>query len=339
MLSNLKAMTDRQDKLFFVFWLLTMTLLLIELLLDWNVEFFPTGSVLIAIFSMILFFERYSYKKILYYIWVSMMLSVIMCYYFPVSDIYTFRGSGGTEDSNEFATQLFALLFAAIYLFKYNKSKIFLSLSIVFFLYAFFKAGSMSAFLAIGLLGSLNIIRFIILKPQYFVNFKVLLLLFVFFGAVMQIDFKKIELVNDMLGRTKNTGSAEMRFHVWTAGKHMLENNPILGIGVNAFANYEKQYEEGHMIGAVTAPHSIYVKLLAESGPFMFVLFFTYIGYILLLNMKVFWFTHEWFILNILFAYLFMGLTLGYLYDKHFWTIIALVMNLNHQLKRNKLNR
>jgi O-antigen ligase len=339
MLSNLKAMTDIQDKLFFVFWFTTMTLLLIELLLGWNVEFFPSGSVLIAIISMILFFERYPYKKILYYIWISMMLSVIMCYFNPITDIYSFRGSGGTEDANEFSTQLLALLFATIYLFKYNKSKIFLLLSIVFFLYGFFKAGSMSAFLAIGLLGIVNIIRLIILKPQYFINFKALLLVFVLFGAMTQIDLTKIELVNDMLGRTKNTGSAEMRFHVWVAGKHMIENNPILGIGVNAFANYEKEYEEGHMPGAVTAPHSIYVKLLSESGPFMFVLFLTFLGYILLVNMKVFWFTHEWFLLNMLFAYLFMGLTLGYLYDKHFWTIIALIMNLNHNLKRNKLNR
>jgi O-antigen ligase len=332
-----KTMTDTQDKLFLLFWSLTMILLLLEILFGWDVDFFPSGSVLIAILTMILFFERYPLNKILYFLWLSMMISVIICYYSPPMDEYSFRGTGGTEDANEFATQLLALLAASIYLFKQNKSKLFIIISIVFFTYGFFKAGSMSAFLGFGILGSLSLVRFIILKPLFFINFKTLLLILALVLAATQVDPKRIELANDMLNRTKNTGSATQRFHVWVAGLHMIENNPILGVGINAFNNNEIQYEEGHMIGAVLAPHNIYVKILAESGLLMFALFLVFLIYIIKTNIRTIWLNNEWYVINILFAYLFMGLTLGYGYDKHFWLAIAIVMNLNYQLKRNKL--
>jgi O-antigen ligase len=332
-----KTMTDTQDKLFLLFWSLSMILLLLEILFGWDVDFFPSGSVLIGIFTIVLFFERYPLNKILYFLWLSMMISAIICYFNPTIDPYTFRGTGGTEDSNEFSTQLLALLFASIYLFKQNKSKLFLLLSIVFFTYAFFKAGSMSAFLAIGFIGGLSLVRFVILKPMFFLNFKALLLILALLLAATQVDPKRIELVNDMLNRTKNTGSAAMRFHVWVAGLHMIENNPILGVGINAFNNNEIQYEEGHMIGAVLAPHNIYIKIFAESGLFMFALFLVFLLHIIKVNIRTIWLNDEWYILGILFFYLFMGITIGYGYDKHFWLAIVIVMNLNYQLKRNKL--
>lgn len=335
LIKNFKSSTTSlQFKLIFIFLAYLFVLLLIELFLGWNVDFAPAGSALIAIFAMILYFSHYPINKILYMIWIAVAASVIMSYFNqPVSE-WTFRTSGGTEDPNEFAAQLLGFFFASIYLYTHNRSKLFLIVSLLFFTYGLFKAGSMSSFLVLGIVGALNIIRLFILKPGYLFNMKALLLIVALAIAATQIDFGKIEGIQNMLGRTKDTGTADFRMHSWTAGMHMVEAHPIFGVGADAFSRNEPLYEEYHMVGSAPAPHNVYIKLIAESGIPAFLFFMVFITYIIISNIKVLFYNNEWLILSSLFSLLLMGITLGIFYDKYLWIFIILVMNLNHQIKQ-----
>lgn len=333
---NFKTMTDTQDKMFFAFFLFDITLLLIQMFFGWNVSFAPAGFMLIAILSVILYFSRYPLQKLLYMVWISMMASVVICYFSPPLDEWTFRKSGGTDDPNEFSTQLLIFLFAAFYLYTQNKSKLFLAVSIVFFTYGILHAASMSSFLMLGVLGLLGIIRLLFIKPQIFFSTKTLLVLLLISAVATQINPIKFEVVSNILSRTKDTGTAGFRMHSWIAGKHMVEKNPLLGVGVDEFRANEYKYEEGHMLGSSPSPHNVYIKLIAESGIVIFLLFVLFIGTIIVSNLKILFYTNEWWLMMILFSSLLMGLTLGFLYDKFFWISIALMMNINYELNRRK---
>jgi len=265
------------------------------------------------------------------------MASVIISYYNPPLSEWSFRKSGGTDDPNEFATQLLVFLFAAFYLYTQNKSKLFLITSILFFTYGILHAGSKSSFLMLGVLGLLSIVRFLIIKPRIFFNYKALLGFLLLLGVITQINFTQYKAVSNILDRAKDTGTAEYRIHSWIAGKHMVENNPFFGVGVNEFAAHEPAYEEGHMVGSAPAPHNVYVKLIAESGIPIFILFILFIGYIIVRNFNILFYIDEWWILVMLLAVLLMGLTLGITYDRYFWLSIVLMMNINHQLNKKKI--
>lgn len=336
-IQNFQFMNTMQYKLFFLFWVFDLILLLFEMLFGWNVDFAPAGFMLIAIVSIILYFTRYPILKMLYMIWISVMVSVVICHFNQPLDEWTFRTSGGTEDPNEFATQLLAFLFGSFYLFLHNRSKFFIILSISFFFYGLFKAGSMSSFLVLGMIGSLNILRLFMLKPQLFLNGKALTLLVLLAISATQIDITKIEAVNNMLNRTKDTGTADFRMHSWVAGKHMIENNPVFGIGVNEFGHNTPLYQEGHLVGTSPEPHNLYIKLFAESGSFTFIFFMVFITYILTVHFKQLFYADEWLIFSMLISSLLMGLTLGFLYDKYFWLFIALVMNVNQQFRQKEI--
>lgn len=332
-IQNFKTTNTTQFKLIYVLFAYLFIALLIELFLGWNVSFAPAGSALLAIVSLLIYFNRYPINKVLYFVWTSMMASVVICYFNQPLDEWTFRTSGGTEDPNEFAGQLLFFLFASFYLYTHNRSKLFLAITLVFFTYGLFKAGSMTSFLVLGIVSFISLIRLFIVKPEYFLNVKALLLLFTLLIAFTQIDLTKIEAIQNVLGRTKDTGTALFRMHSWVAGIHMIEANPLFGVGGDAFAENEPLYEEFHMVGSAPAPHNIYIKLLAESGIPAFLLFMAFLVYIIKINFKELLHRNEWFLFSSLLSLLLMGLTLGILYDKYVWLAIALIMNFNTQLQ------
>ncbi len=336
LLKNFKTMTAIQEKLFFAFFTANIIVFLLQNIANPMDDVITPALLLIAIFAIILYFSRYSMMKILYFIWASMMISIIICYFNePISE-WTFRTTGGTGDPNEFATQLLAFIFASFYLYAYNKNKIFLAVSIMFFIYGIFHAGSLSSFLMLGVVGVFSIMRLILIHPKFLFNFKVLFGFFLLIGIATQINLSKIEAITNVLNRTSDTRTADFRMHSWVAGLHMIEDNFLLGVGVNQFAYNTDKYEDRPMIGSSPAPHSIYVQLFAESGFIVFVLFMIFIGYIINSNFKRLFYTKDWLIATMLLSTLLMGMTLGITYDKYFWLYIALMMNLNYQLNRTK---
>lgn len=335
-IQNFRYANSRQYHLFYLFFITQMLLLLFEILAGWEIDYTQDFMMLIAVFAVILFFSQYPLEKTLMMLWVTMIVSVIVCHFNKPLDEWTFRTSGGTQDPNEFATQLLAFFFASWYLFTRNKSKIFILISSVFFLYGLFKAGSMSSFLALGVIGSLSLGRLIFLYPKLFFNPKTFTLLFFALVAATQVDPTKITAINNMLNRTKDTGTADFRMHSWVAGKHMIENNPLLGVGINAFGENEDEYEEGHLVGSSPQPHNVYIKIASESGVPTFLIFILFVGYTLLSHIRQLFWTPYWLVLSMLMTTLMMALTLGFLYDKYFWLIIAVVMNVNYLTQRKE---
>lgn len=336
MLRNFKTMTATQDKLFFAFFTANAVVFLLQVIISPMDDIVFPALLQIASFSIILYFSRYPLQKLLYFVWISMMLSVIISFFnVPISQ-WTFRTSGGTADPNEFSTQLLAFLFAAFYLYTHNRNILFLLLSIIFFIYGIFHAGSMSSFLMLGVVGIFSIIRLVIMQPKKIFNYKILLGLIFLILISTQANLSKIDTIANVLNRTKTTHTADFRMHSWKAGQHMIEDNFFLGVGVYQFYNNTAKYEEGHMVGSSPAPHNIYVQLFAESGVIVFTLFIIFIGYLLISNFKRLFYTSDWLIATMLLSTLLMGMTLGITYDKYFWVIIAIMMNLNYQLNRRQ---
>lgn len=336
MLHNLKTMTSSQDKLFFAFFLTNLFVFLLINIINPINDFMLPSMLLLASFAIVVYFSRSSLQKTLYFIWISMMLSVIICYYNQPLSEWSFRKSGGTGDPNEFATQLLAFLFAAFYLYTHNKSKIFLTLSIIFFTYGIFRAGSMSSFLVLGVVIIFSLTRMTITNPKLLINYKVFLGLCVLIGLSTQLNISKFEAINNMLNRTKDTQTAKFRMHSWLAGLHMIEDNIIIGVGVNQFANNTHKYEESFLARSRPEAHNVYIKLLAESGIIVFTLFVFFILSLISSHFKKLFYSSDWLLLSILISTLLMGMTLSLTYDKYFWLFIAIMMNLNYQLNRRR---
>jgi len=333
-LRNLKTMTTKQDKLLFAFFTANTIVFLLQIIVNPMDDIVSPALLLIASLTITIYFSRYPISKLLYFIWASMMASVVMCYFNdPISE-WTFRTTGGTGDPNEFATQLLIFLFVSFYLYSINKSRIFLVVSMLFFLYGLFYAGSMSSFIALGIIAIFYLIINFQRLIKYFLSYKGIILIAVLLSTIIWVDFTKVEAVSNMLGRTEQTGTVNTRLDSWISGLHMIEENPILGVGINSYDDNSKKYAEVFLNEGSTAPHNVFVKLAAESGVIVFVLFLAFLS---ILFFKNFRFIVRSSFLSIWLASLsviFMGLSLGITYDKYFWLAIAMLMHVNYLFQK-----
>lgn len=331
-LRNLKTMNLLVDKAFFLFICALTIVFLLQNILNMTDDILKPIFTLLSIIAIALYFSRYPIERVLYFVWISMVTSILICYFSDPITEYTFRKTGGTGDPNNFATQLLAFIFSAFYLYTRNKSKMFLIISLLLFTYGIFSAGSKSSFLIFAF-----ILFFIFLfKMKHLITPKsAIILLILLIGVAPKIDFTKIEAIGNMLDRAKGTGSAEYRFISWKAGQHMVENNPILGVGMSQFEENNHQYAEVKI--SAVAPHNTYVKLIAESGMIVFILFlfFLYVLMIkyfhIIVNNPTFW------IYLALFSIILMGMTLGLTYAKFQWLFIAIIMHIHHLLLKGEL--
>lgn len=328
-LKNIKKMNLLHDKLFFVFFILFLIVSLIQYIMSLPTDLIKPVYILLNMIIIIPFFSYYPLKKTLYFIWVSMMISVIICFFNDPLSPWTFRTTGGTGDPNEFSAQLLAFMFISIYLFKINKSKVFMIITMIFFIYGFFMAGSMSAFLMLGVLSAAFIFKFLFYNFQHLFNYKLLLVfLFVIVGAI-QVDFTKLEPVANMLDRTKDANTARYRMDSWVAGQHMIENHPFIGVGIDEFAHNTRKYAEVYIIHS-PAPHNIYILIFAETGIIVFMSFLIFIATLLIQNCTIIINRNEIWILFAFLSLLLMGMTLGFFYDKYFVLSIAIMMNVHN---------
>lgn len=324
---NIKKMTMYQDKIFFIYFFSLIIAFLIQNFYNTSPVFFKNIMTIVSIFFITVFFSFYNIKMLLYFFWTSVLISVIICFFNePISE-YTFRTSGGTGDPNEFATQLLIFLVISIYLFKENNSKIFISLSFIFFTFGIFNAGSKSSFLTLAVL-LLVIFWF---KFKYIFSFKRLLVLSILIiVSVNYIDFSKLEFVSNMIERAESSGTAGQRFVSWYAGYNMIQENLFVGVGFNQFIYNTEHYT--NLIVDAAAAHNILIKLFAESGIIVFFLFLYYF-YTIGFKPLLFNYKEEKFILyTISIIIFFMGLTLSLNYDKYFLLMLALLMNLNRKV-------
>lgn len=327
-LRNIKKMNLLHDKFFFVFFILLLIVSLIHYIVSVPTDLIKPVFILLSTIMIISFFSRYELKKSLYFIWLSMMVSVIICFFNDPISPWTFRTTGGTGDPNEFSAQLLAFVFISIYLFKINKSKLFLVTSIIFFIFGLFNAGSKSAFLMLAAMILLLIFKFLFYNFKNIFNYKLFFILLIAIVGAMQVDFTKLESVANMLDRAKSSNTADYRMNSWVAGQHMIENHPYIGVGVSEFANNTRKYAEVYIHSP--APHNIYIQLFAETGIIVFMTFLIFIATLLIQNFRVLLNKNELWILFAFISLLLMGMTLGIGFDKYFLLFIAIMMNVHN---------
>ncbi len=264
------------------------------------------------------------------------MISVVLAFLGEASSEWSFRKAGGTSDANNFATQLLIFLFSGIYLFNTNKKKIFLLGTIVFFTYGIFVAGSKSSFLMLGIVGILVTIKYMIFDRRKILNLKFLIIIIILLFTAFQLDFTKVEGVQNMQERAKSSGTFDARVASWNGGYHMTEAHPLLGVGLGDYSKYTQQYATVYV--SAPAPHNMYIQLVAESGIIVFLTFLTFLTFLLTQNFKVVIQSNIFWIYMAFLSLLFMGMTLGIAHAKFFLLYVAIMLNTNYLIRKGDVD-
>jgi len=116
------------------------------------------------------------------------------------------------------------------------------------------------------------------------------------FGAVLAGTPVALAVVNiGPLANKLYQGTLRNRFDYWNAAIGMFKDYPILGVGIDRFGEYYRQYAVQNQVvqGQITDnAHSIYMQLLATGGLTLFIpyilliLFITFIGLKSLVNLQ-----------------------------------------------------
>lgn len=328
-LKAIKSMNLLQNKLFFIFIILLIIGFIINIIIDPQTNILKPALSIMSIIIIVLYFSRYPLINLLYFIWISIMFSIVVCYFSEPIPGASFRKTGGTIDPNEFAAYVLAFYFTSIYLYTINKSKIILFISTLFTVYAIFFAGSKSAFLVFAIVILFILLRFIIYKPIVILNYKLIFVVLILLFGAIQIDFTKIEVIQNLLGRVDRTHSVDVRFLAWGAGVNMVKENPILGVGSMRFAENTYQY-----IRMWIAPHNTYIQIIAESGIIVFLFYISFIFLLLKQNFRIIINSNLFWLYLALLSILLMSLTIGLTYKKFAWIFIALLMNINYLIRK-----
>ncbi len=335
-----KSLTGITRTFLIVFTLLTASMLIVELR-DLRTDLEPNMYLIIAIFVIFYYFAFYKeIEKVLYFVWFSVMSSIVICYFNKPISPWTFRTTGGTGDPNEFAAQVASFIFLSVYLYTRNRNIPFLLSSLVFGAYGLLKAGSKSAVLTlIVLMLYIGLVRYRE-NLKALLSIKSMLAAIVIVIAFIKFDVMDIKLVKDFMGRTHSSATAEMRYKSWQAGWEMIKHNFWFGVGMGAFAEHNPKYlRKGYLDESARAAHNIYVKLFAESGALTFTAFLLFL--FILLKTHYFQIIHSdyfWLQASTL-AYLVMGFTLGIFYDKYFWLSLAIYTNVVNTFREPEMQR
>jgi O-antigen ligase len=317
--------------LIFVIFLVTMINTIQE---EYFLDFLLNSTILlIAIIIIFTFYSQADLEKTLNFIWISISISVIICYFNePISE-WTFRTTGGTGDPNEFATHLLIYIFLSIYLYKTYKNLIYLVIGLPFFTYGILMASSKSSFLVLGVL----LILLSFSKIKNILNYKTIILILILIFAISSIDFSKFELILNAISRFETNNTASHRLDSWIAGYNLIENNFLTGIGMDEYANTIMKYSSIYLDPGSRAPHNVYLALIAENGIFVLVLFLFFLFTIFRENF-FYLFRSEYIFIQFMYLSLFlMAFTLGIQYDKYTWLIIAIYSNILFSIKKEKL--
>lgn len=280
--------------------------------------------LLIAILIIFTFYSQSSLRKTLSFIWISISISVIICYFNePISE-WTFRTTGGTGDPNEFATHLLIYFFLSIYLYKTHLNKIYIIIGIPFFFYGILMASSKSSFLTFAVL----LILFSISKVKNILNYKIFILFAIIIFGISFLDLSKFELILNALSRFDSNNTASHRLDSWLAGFNIIQNNLLSGIGMEEYANNIMRYSNIYLDPGSRAPHNVYLAIFAENGIIIFLLFLFFI-FILFKNNFLYLFKSKLIYIQFIYLSVFlMAFTLGIQYDKYTWLILAIYANI-----------
>tara|TARA_Y100000768_G_C23987595_1_gene689912 strand:- start:1367 stop:2467 length:1101 start_codon:yes stop_codon:yes gene_type:complete len=161
-------------------------------------------------------------------------------------------------------------------------------ISIPLFIFALFITGSRTGMLALGLVSFVYLFRF---KINIFYKFSFISIIILFTSLIFSnIDIKKLYPI---LGRLtlEEVSSGAGRVDLWKASFLIMEEAPIIGIGLGQFYNLSTQYTNRLFDARKTVLtnqltlHNTYLQMLVEVGWIGFILF---IGINIKLYMDVF---------------------------------------------------
>jgi hypothetical protein len=318
----------------FFFFILTITVITVLTYifksdLMYITDLLQVSALRIIVFIVIFTYVTYTkeFTKLLYMIWITMMVSSTIAFFSDPYEQYTFRRVGGTGNPNDFAAQILPIMFISIYLFKKNKSWIFLGTSLLFFLYTLIYAGSKSSFLILAMM----LLFIFMVRFKQIIGFLgttkgiVSLVLFVSLIVGGGVYLQQDEAVKGLQERSKKTGTMQQRFIIWNAGAEMIRDNFFLGVGFAQFPKVSGSYIKDYLPPEALPSHNNFIKVFAENGVFTFLAFMILI--ISLFTSKareIFHSDYFWIYVGSLSAVL-MGLTIPSLHHKDFWFSIALL--------------
>lgn len=303
---------------------------------DW-IKIFNNFLLLFAAFTIVVYYINYDSKKLMYFIWISMIVSVIILLSNTTLSKYTFRKTGGTGDPNEFATQLLFFLCISIFLFKQNRNLVFIIGSIIAFTYSIFFAGSLSSFLMLSVMTFFVVIRYLKLSlAKSLIGITAVSILLVMALISYHEEIANLKPVKNVLVRSEKSGTAINRMQSWYAGIFMFIDKPVLGVGMNEYHVYSPKYAKAYLSKDSIAPHNIYIKILAESGIIVFTAFLIFLFDLMSKHFRQIISSDNFWIYMAVTAFLLMGLTLGLTYNKYLWLGFALLMNVQYRIKKEK---
>ncbi len=280
-------------------------------------------------FLVIFIYVTYTkeFEKLLYMIWISMIVSSVIAFFSQPYEQWTFRRVGGTGNPNDFAAQLLPAIFITVYLFKKNHSKIFLFGSILFFLYTMIYAGSKSSFLVLAIILLILFVAKFKTVISYFANLRGVLII-LSLVAVMggtAIYMQQDTAIKGLQERAKSTGTMQQRFIIWRAGGEMIRDNFFLGVGFAQFPKVSGGYIKNYLPPEALPSHNDFIKIFAESGVFSFVTFVAFIISLFSSYLReIFSSDYIWIYIASL-SVILMGLTIPSLHHKDFWFTLSLV--------------
>ncbi len=289
--------------------------------------------VLIPIISIFVFVSYYeSFDKLVYFIWVSAIVSSIILVFSEPLTQWTFRRTGGTGDPNEFATHILVAMLITVYLFYKNRNYIFLWSSMGLFIYSLFYAGSKSSFLTLAfLIFFALIVKFRFLLKQLF-SLKALVGVLILSVALSSVDISKFDAVQGMIDRAKSSGTAQTRFVSWNAGVRMSEDKFFTGVGVEQYEKYARGYATNFIAEGSLAPHNFLIKMIGENGIFPFIALVVFLFVLFTFRFKEIMQSNYFWIYLAALSTILMGLTLSMTYEKYFWLFLGLLSHITLHL-------
>jgi len=189
-------------------------------------------------------------------------------------------GSSAVDNFNGIAITMNTVIPFAYYLFFHYKTlfkKSVIGIILVILIVTLILTGSRG-----GLLGFLTILGFIWWRSNKKVLLAITLLVFVIFGWFSMEPERQTRYLSIFASEEERDESAQGRINAWIDGMYLFVDHPITGVGAGAFADARvKEF------GVYLQPHSMYVQILTELGLIGALLYFFFLGQIIVINKKV----------------------------------------------------
>lgn len=300
------------------------------------VRFEGNYSTLVKLFQLVLFFAvtislcSNNSRRIYLIIWayiIGCLAGICLSALNYLGDSYIgARASLEGQDANTFAAIIGIGMLLVILIIRPNfkKYKVLIPYGIgILFIYGLVIGASRTAVVAM----SMALFVYLLLNRNRLKNLANILIIFLLLSTVLIVGLQKGLIRQWTLNRIESTTSYEEttlsgRFWIWSVGCKMINDNFIIGVGLDNFnATFNKYTGEGW------GPHNTYISIFAETGVVGFLILMWFIGgltYVVIRTDS----ENKVSVLCILTFVAIVSLTLTNQYSKFFWVSIALAYSL-----------